>query len=219
MGPRQVLDLAPSVGGLGLAPAPPVLGLRLTLSPLPAGSQSWSREAPSMKALAVILAAVLTVPWPPQEPPPPPEMQRLATVLVGSWRTNEKHEPGQIAPTGGLGRGTATVRVGPGGRSLISDYTAVDPSGTFVGHSLMWWDGKAQAYRGVECYNRSGAGCELGLWRWEGPDLVSHEHGIKQVFTQFTPASHTYYMDGSRDHGALKRIMTIQFVRTNERRP
>ena len=172
-----------------------------------------------MKALALIFAAGLTSPVPPQEPTPPPQVQRLARVLVGSWRTQEQHEPGQIAPTGGRGQGAATVRLGPGARSLISDYTAVDPSGTFVSHSLMWWDSTAHAYRGVECYNRSPAGCEMGLWHWEGPDLVSHEDGITQVFTQFTRASYTYYMDGSSDHGALKRLMTIQFVRTNERRP
>jgi hypothetical protein len=143
-------------------------------------------------------------------------MQWLARILVGSWRTREKHEPGEIAPHGGVGTGTATVRLGPGGRSLISDYTAVDPSGKFVSHGIMWWDRKAQAYQGVECYNRSASGCEIGLWHWEGTDLVSHGEGFREVFTQFTPTAHTFYLEDSAAGGVMNRSMTITFTRIEE---
>lgn len=172
-----------------------------------------------MRVLATLLTALHTAPLLPQAPTPPPEMHRLAKVLVGTWSTTEQHEPGDIAPRGGVGRGTVEVRLGPGGMSLITDYTAVDPSGTFRSHSIMWWDATEQAYHGVECYNRSRAGCEATLWRWDGTDLVSQEHGLKEVFTQFTPTSHTFYMDGSSDGGPVKRIMTIRFIRIKGPKP
>ena len=109
-----------------------------------------------MKVLTMALTMVLTVPLLAQEPTPPPEMQRLARLLVGSWGTNEKHEPGRIALKGGLGKGSERVDLGPGGMSLISDYRAVDPSGAFAAHTIMWWDAKEKAYHSLECTNRVG---------------------------------------------------------------
>ena len=164
--------------------------------------------------LISIMAVVRLVSQPHQEPRPAPEMQRLAGFLLGNWSTSEKHEPGDIAPKGGLGRGSDKVRLGPGGMSLISNYESVDPSGKFLAHIVIWWDAKAQAYRGVECHNRSAAGCEIGLWRWEGNDLVSHEEGVREVFTTFTPTSHTFYMEASTDSGPMRRIMTISYTKT-----
>lgn len=171
-----------------------------------------------MKALVLTLLVVLAA-APTQAPSPTPEMQRLARALVGTWRTREKYEPGQTTPRGGVGAGTATVRLGPGGRFLISEYRALDPSGHFVSHSLMWWDEKAQAYRGVECYNRSAHGCEMGLWHWEAGDLVSHAEGFQETFAEFTAASHTFYMDELAVGGGVKRIMTITFTRIKGPRP
>jgi len=167
-----------------------------------------------MTACALILMLMLAAPATAQEPSPSPEMQRLARTLVGGWRTQEKYEPGPTSPRGGVGAGTATVELGPGGRFLISEYTARDPAGQFISHSLMWWDDKAQAYRGVECYNRSPSGCEVGVWHWEGADLVSHGEGFQEAFTEMTPTSHTFYMDEVGVGGVRHRIMTITFTRS-----
>ena len=159
------------------------------------------------------LTAMLIAPLLPQEPTPAPEMHRLARLLVGIWSTNEKHEPGRIAPNGGLGRGSERVDLGPGGMSLIADYRSVDPSGKFAAHTVMWWDAKEQAYRSLECINRSADSCGMGLWRWEGIELVSHEEGLTEVFTEFTATSHTFYMDASTDGGPMKRVMTIKYTK------
>jgi hypothetical protein len=168
------------------------------------------------KILAMIVVAVLAAPLLSQEPKPTPEMQRLSRFFVGSWSTNEKHEPGAIAPNGGIGKGSEKVALGPGGMSLISDYKASDPSGKFDAHTIMWWDAKEQAYRSLECRNRSAAaGCEAGLWRWEGSDLVSEdEEGIKMGWTDFTPTSRSFYMDASTDGGPMKRVMTIKYTKS-----
>ena len=167
-----------------------------------------------MRVLATILALVLTAPLLAQQPPPAPEIQKLGKLLVGSWRSIEKHEPGRIAPKGGSGKGSERVDLGPGGMSLISDYTAVDPSGKFAAHTILWWDTKEKAYRSVECTNRSTSGCEMGLWRWDGNDLVSHEDGIKMAMTDFTPTTYTFCMDASTDSGSMARVMTIKFTNT-----
>ena len=167
-----------------------------------------------MRVLAAILTVVLTAPLLAQEPTPAPEIQRLGRLLVGGWRSIEKHEPGRIAPKGGSGRGSERVDLGPGGMSLISDYRAVDPEGKFAAHTIFWWDTKEKAYRNLECSNRSTGGCHMGLWRWDGNDLVSHEEGIKMAFTDFTPKTYTFYMDASTDGGAMARVMTIKFTKT-----
>jgi hypothetical protein len=182
-------------------------------------SEHRSNEVFVMKALALILPVVVTASLLAQERAPSSEMNRLARLFVGSWTTNEQHEPGVIAPGGGFGKGAEKVALGPGGRSLVADYESVDPSGKFLSHGIMWWDATKQAYRGVECYNRSRAGCEMGLWRWEGKNLVSREQGIKEVWTDFTPTSHTFQMDASDDGGPMKRVMTIRYTKTRAAGP
>ena len=54
----------------------------------------------------------------------------------------------------------------------------------------------------------------MGLWRWDGDDLVSHEEGIKMAFTDLTPTTYTFYMDASTDGGSMARLMTIKFSKT-----
>lgn len=166
------------------------------------------------KILAMIVATVLATPLLSQEPKPTPEMQRLSRLFVGSWSTNEKHEPGGIVPKGGIGKGSEKVALGPGGMSLISDYRASDPKGKFWAHTILWWDAKEQAYRSLECRNRLAAGCETGLWRWEGNDLVSDKEGWMMGWTDFTPTSRSFYMDASTDGRPMKRVMTIIYTKS-----
>lgn len=164
-----------------------------------------------MRPLTFILAAMVTAPLLPQQPRPTSEIQRLSRLLVGSWTTTEKHEPGDIAPHGGIGRGSERDYLGPGATSLIADYRSVDPSGDFVAHTVMWWDPKEQAYRSISCHNRASA-CGVRLWRWEGGNLVSREEGTRYVWTDWTPTSHTFYMEVSSGR-SIKRLMTIRYHR------
>ena len=148
-------------------------------------------------------------------PRPAPEMEKLSKMFVGIWSTSEKHEPWKIAPEGGTGKGSDTVRLGPGGMSLISDYKASDPMGKFAAHGVIWWDAKEQGYKSLECQNRSPAGCEVGgTWKWEGNDLVLHEEGIKEAWTDITTTSRTFYMDASTESGPIKRVMTIRYIKS-----
>jgi len=48
---------------------------------------------------------------------PSPEMQKLVKTLAGSWTTSERFEASDMMPKGGAGRGRASYRPGPGGRS------------------------------------------------------------------------------------------------------
>ena len=146
-------------------------------------------------------------------PKPAPEMEKLSKMFVGLWKTREKHEPGEITPKGGVGQGVETVRPGPGEMSLVYDYQASDPMGKFAAHGVLWWDVKERGYRNVECQNRSTTGCEVGLWRWEGRDLVSHNEGMKMAWTDITPTSRTFYMD-TADGGQMKRVMTIEYTKS-----
>lgn len=166
-----------------------------------------------MRVLATILAVALTAPLLAQEPTPAPEIQRLGKLLLGSWSSNEKHEPSSIAPKGGRGQGSESVKLGPGGMSLFSDYRANDPAGKFIAHTIYWWDGKEKAYRNLECSNRSTHGCGMGLWRWDGNGLMLREEGFKMALTDFTDTTYTFYMDASTDGGPMARVMTIKFTK------
>ncbi len=68
-------------------------------------------------AFTVLLATSVSAPG--EQKKPASEMERLRKMFVGRWRTSEKHEPGKIAPEGGTGNGSDTIRLGPGGMSLI----------------------------------------------------------------------------------------------------
>ncbi len=43
---------------------------------------------------------------------------------------------------GGSGTSTVTVKAGPGGNSLVSDYRSKEPMGSFAGHGIVYWDPK-----------------------------------------------------------------------------
>ncbi len=65
----------------------------------------------------------------------------------------------------------------------------------------------------MECQNRSETGCEIGVWHWNGNDLVSEEDGVKEAWTKITPTSRTFYMENATDSGQMKRLMTIEYTR------
>lgn len=153
-------------------------------------------------------------------PKPSPEMEKLSKWLVGTWKTDEKHEPSEWMPQGGTGKGTETVRPGPGGLSVIADYKSQGAMGSFVGHGLTWWDTKEKAYKSLWCDSMSPAGCEMsGTGRWQGKDLVFTSTGefngkkvrTKMFYTDITTTSFTFAMDMAVGGGPSKRTMTIKY--------
>jgi hypothetical protein len=152
---------------------------------------------------------------------PSAEMEKLSKMLVGTWSTTEKHEPSPWAPKGATGKGTAVFKSGPGGLSLVQDYKSSGTMmGSFSGHGVMWWDAKAGGYQGLWC---DPGGCEVGkgVAKWEGNNLVGTDESemmgqkmaMKESWTDITPNSFTFVMDGGPPGGEMKRMMTIKYTR------
>lgn len=101
-------------------------------------------------------------------------MQRLVAAFVGRWSVSETHEPSEWSPEGAKGEGIAEFRPGPGGLSLIQEYSSTSSMGEFEGHGITWRDEEVNAFRGIWCENTSPAGCEnMGLAIWEGDQLTT----------------------------------------------
>jgi len=158
----------------------------------------------------------------PMMPKPSPEIQKLIKMLAGTWSASEKVEPSEFMPQGSSGSGTDTVKAGPGGNSLVSDYRSKGPMGSFSGHGIIYWDPKRQVYSSVWCDSMSPEGCEVGATgKWEGDNLVFNAEGemvgkkfrSKQVYTDIKPDSYTFYIDSSMDGGPMKRFLTITYTR------
>jgi len=60
------------------------------------------------------------------KPRPAPEMQRVAKMLVGTWKVEEDWVTGGSKPQGGKETAHSVIRLGPGGFSVIEDF--VDPA-------------------------------------------------------------------------------------------
>lgn len=155
-------------------------------------------------------------------PKPSPEMEKLAKMIVGTWATNEKFEVSDMMPKGGTGKGTAHIRKGPGGLSIVEDYRSRNAGGAFAGHGVFWWDDKAQGYKTVWCDNTT-AGCQVsnGLGKWEGANLVFTDEqemmgkkmAMKEVLAASGENSFSLTMDSGMDGAELKRFMTIKYTK------
>lgn len=165
-----------------------------------------------------------------QAPPAPgapmpkasPEMRKLIKTFRGVWTTSEKHEPSPIMPNGGTGKGQARFMPGPGGLSLIENYTSQSGAGRFVAHGVTWWDPDQKVYSGIWCDNTSANGCETGgTMKWDGDKLLGtmetsmtgHKAKLEETYSNITPNSFTYTMDMNVEGSMSKRMMTIEFTR------
>jgi hypothetical protein len=87
----------------------------------------------------------------------------------------------------------------------------------------MWWDAKVGGYQGVWCDSMTPAGCQIskGITKWEGNNLVGTDESemmgqkmaMKESWTDITPDSFTFVMDGGPPGGEMKRMMTIKYTR------
>jgi len=101
-------------------------------------------------------------------PVPAPEMQRVAKMLVGTWKVVEDFAPGGMLPNGGKGTGHSVIRSGPGGFSVIEDLDSSAPNlPDYHLHSLIWWDKAAQRFKTADCDDVGDQGCQMenGLGR------------------------------------------------------
>jgi len=103
---------------------------------------------------------------------PPAEMQKLAKMLVGTWKVDEDFATGGIMPNGHRGSGRSVIELGPGEASLIEDFVSISPAAHW--HSLIWWEKAGKTFRKVSCddYNEEACTVENGRGRWEGNEVV-----------------------------------------------
>jgi hypothetical protein len=152
---------------------------------------------------------------------PAPEMQRLAKMLIGTWKVVEDYAPGVSMPKGGKGTAQSVIRQGPGGFSLIEDFVSTLPVGHL--HAVYWWDPAAGGLRTLDCNDVTDEGCvvEDGIGRWDGSDFVTlfkiHEEGktipAKIVWAEKDSRSFTATMYIADASGTLKRDWTFLHTR------
>ncbi len=155
-------------------------------------------------------------------PKPTAEMTKMLKAMVGTWKVSEKHEPSPMVPKGGTGEGTSKIWPGPGGLSLLQTYRSSGAMGSFSGFGTAWWDGKAQAYKGVWCDNGTPEGCTYGgESKWEGDKLVgtmeSEMNGqkmtIRTTYSDFKPDSFVMSMEMGPDANSLQKMMTVTYTK------
>jgi len=149
---------------------------------------------------------------------PAPEMKDLRD-LVGTWTSDETFEPSPWMPSGGTGTGTNTVRLGPGGFTVIMDQRSKSSMGSFIGHGLLTWDPNEKVYRFAWADSMS-PGVMIETGRKDGDNLVftgeasmmGKKMAVRDVIGDRTPTSYTLtsYMD---DGSGEKKAMTIKFTK------
>ena len=153
-------------------------------------------------------------------PKPSPEIQKLQKWLVGRWQVAEKFEPSDFVPKGGEGKGTETIHAGPGNLSLLANYHSQGPLGAFEGHGIIVWSPQEKVYKLFWVDNMDPAG-ELSTGKWEGKDLVftynsemmGKKMTTKEVYSDITPDSFTFYFDMGPQGKPLKRALTFKYTR------
>jgi len=155
-------------------------------------------------------------------PKPAPEMTKLIKTLSGNWSITEKHEVNPMMPNGGEGKGTARIWAGPGGMSLMENYSSSGAMGSFKGMGTWWWDPKAQVYHGLWCDNMTPNGCDTsGSTKWEGDNLVGTMQGdmngqpmtMKFIYSDFKPDSFVMTMEMGPDAGKMQKTMTVTYTK------
>jgi len=140
-----------------------------------------------------------------QKPEGLAEMEKLQ-LLVGTWSYTETYEKSAAMPQGGAGTGTYRAQAGPGGYSLILDFTTHLGPIDEIGHGIITWDPKEKAYKEYIVGNGF-PGCVVFTGHWEGEILVflgEFETGgakmqLKTTYTEWKPKSITileYYRVG-----------------------
>jgi hypothetical protein len=151
-------------------------------------------------------------------PKPAPEMKELRD-LVGTWSTDEKFEPSPFMPSGGTATGTNTVRLGPGGFSVLMEQRSKSSMGPFSGHGVLTWDPNEKAYKTVWADSMT-PGVVMSTGHKEADAIVYNgeamvmgkKMSVKDVISDRTPTSYTltsYMNDGSGE----KLMMTIKFTK------
>ena len=154
----------------------------------------------------VLAAAVCLSPASGQQKPEGLVQMEKLQLLVGTWSYTETWEKTPRSPNGSTGPGTYDARLGPGGYSLIIDFTTHASFGDEIGHGILTWDPKEKAYKQYIVGNAF-PGAAIFTGNWEGDLLVfqgefeagGKKTSLKTTYTEWKPKSITileYYRVG-----------------------
>jgi len=153
----------------------------------------------------------------PAMPKPAAEMKDLR-ALVGTWNTEETFEQTPMMPAG-TATGTNTVRLGPGGFTVLMEERSKGSLGAFSGHGVLTWDPNEKAYKTYWSDSMT-PGVTISTGHKEGENIVytsevmmgGKKMSIRDVVSDRTPTSYTlteFMNDGSGE----KKSMTIKFTK------
>jgi hypothetical protein len=156
----------------------------------------------------------------PDKPKPSAEMKKLTHLLGGRWQVDEKYEITPFTPQGGEGKGTNIVHRGPGGLSVLTNYTSTGTLGEYHGSGIMTWSPDDSTYKQFWVDNGAPGG---SLWtgKWDGDSVVftsTQKMGDqtihwRETYSGFTSDTFTIAFDMGPTESDLKRCMTFKFTR------
>lgn len=174
----------------------------------------------AFSSLALVAQAPAAAPAPAapavqETPKPGPEMAKLQ-AFVGSFRVDEHHEAGAWGPAT-QGAGFNRISIGPGGFSLLIDYTTL--SGALhgmKGHGVIGWDDGSKTYRQVWT-DSLGPVIAESTGNWEGDTLVMRMEGTmmgksykeEDVFSGISPEGFTLTASFSFEGAPMAKMMTL----------
>jgi hypothetical protein len=165
---------------------------------------SWKIGSAAFAAVLLVVCCVAAW-WPYQDkkqpaeaamqiPKPGPEMERLK-FLIGSWDWNAEYEKTPMTPQGGKTNGWYKAQLGPGGFSIIADFSENGPLGEEIGHEVLAWDPKQNTYTSVIVGNFPGA--VIGKSHWDGENLVTETEFTANGVTMHLRSMYTDIKDKS----------------------
>lgn len=155
---------------------------------------------------------------------PGPVVQEL---MLGTWAIKVKYEPGKEWPNGEQASGREVWRVGPGGQSIIEEYSESNSKGGFAEINIAWWDAKEKGQRFVACDKDEKHPCEMSrsVARWEGNELVYTDEIARgrgkivrqEVFSNITPTTFTQLIKEGPSVSKLKTTITISATKISDK--
>jgi hypothetical protein len=147
-------------------------------------------------------------------------MRRLSHLIGGHWLVEEKYEVTAITPQGGEAKGSEIVHRGPGGLSIVVNYSSAGTMGETRGEGIFTWSPADNAYK-LFWVDDGAPGGELWLGKWEDESLVFSstqkmgERSIfwKQTLGSFSDQGFTMTFDFGASENDLKRLMSLRFTR------
>ena len=117
----------------------------------------------------------------------------------------------------GVSAGYSHVAEGPGGLSLVIDYTTLSgPMHGMKGHGVIVWDAEAKAYKQVWTDSMAPM-IVMSTGAWEGDRLVLRSEGTmmgkaykeRDTFSGMGPEGFTLTVEMSMDGGPFQKALTL----------